>query len=70
VFFSPLGIKSLNDNFPDFQQNETRIAVFGDSTLKAAEEAGLYINIKAPTVELVSMPMALGAYLKLSNPEI
>lgn len=70
VFFSPLGIKSLNDNFPDFQQKETRIAVFGESTLKAAEEAGLYINIKAPTSELVSMPMALGAYLKLSNPEI
>lgn len=69
VFFSPLGIKSLFDNFPDFQQNKTRIAVFGDHTLKAAEDAGLYINIKAPTPEFVSMPMALGAYLKRSNPE-
>ena len=69
VFFSPQGIKSLFENFPDFAQNETRIAVFGDSTLKAAEDAGLYINIKAPTEELVSMPMALAAYLKRSNPD-
>src|SRR5690606_35541729 len=58
VFFSPLGIKSLFENFPDFQQNETRIAVFGENTLKAAEEAGLIINIKAPTEEYASMTMA------------
>src|SRR5690606_23443350 len=29
VFFSPSGIKSLIENFPDFEQNDTRIAVFG-----------------------------------------
>jgi uroporphyrinogen-III synthase len=29
AFFSPSGIKSLFDNFPDFQQNKTRIAAFG-----------------------------------------
>lgn len=69
VFFSPFGIRSLFENFPDFQQNETRIAVFGDSTLKAAEEAGLFINIKAPTEEYTSMTMALQAYLKRSNPD-
>lgn len=68
VFFSPLGIKSLFENFPDFQQNETRIAVFGENTLKAAEEAGLIINIKAPTEEYASMTMALEAYLRKSNP--
>ncbi|MCF8239153.1 MAG: uroporphyrinogen-III synthase [Saprospiraceae bacterium] len=70
VFFSPLGIKSLFDNFPDFQQNETRFAVFGDSTVKAAEEVGLYINIKAPEPDVPSMTMALENYLKLSNPEV
>ncbi|HRW76263.1 MAG: uroporphyrinogen-III synthase [Saprospiraceae bacterium] len=70
VFFSPLGIKSLFDNFPDFKQNETRIAVFGDSTLKATEEAGLFINIKAPEPEVPSMTMALENYLKLSNPDV
>lgn len=70
VFFSPLGIKSLFDNFPDFQQNETRFAVFGDSTMKATEEAGLFINIKAPEPDVPSMTMALENYLKLSNPDI
>ncbi len=70
VFFSPLGIKSLYDNFPDFKQNETRIAVFGNSTGKAVEERGLTINIKAPEPEAPSMTMALERYLQLSNKEV
>lgn len=70
VFFSPLGIKSLYDNFPDFKQNETRIAVFGNSTGKAVEERGLTINIKAPEPEAPSMTMALERYLQLSNKEL
>lgn len=70
VFFSPLGIKSLFDNFPEFEQNETRFAVFGDSTVKATEEAGLYCNIKAPEPDVPSMTMALENYLKLSNPDV
>lgn len=68
VFFSPLGIQSLFENFPDFKQNETRIAVFGNSTSKAVEERDLSINIKAPTPEAPSMTMALENYLKRSNP--
>lgn len=67
VFFSPLGIQSLYENFPDFKQNETRIAVFGNSTSKAVEERGLTINIKAPAPEAPSMTMALEKYLQLSN---
>lgn len=67
VFFSPLGIKSLFENFPDFKQNETRIAVFGNKTSKAVEDRSLTINIKAPTPEAPSMTMALDNYLKLSN---
>ena len=69
VFFSPLGIQSLYDNFPEFEQNETRIAVFGNSTLKAAEEHDLYINIKAPAPDIPSMTEALKQYLKQSNKE-
>lgn len=68
VFFSPLGIKSLYDNFPDFKQNETRIAVFGNSTGLAVEEMGLTINIKAPAPGMPSMTMALENYLQKSNP--
>ena len=64
VFFSPLGISSLYENFPDFKQNETRIAVFGNSTSKAVEERGLTINIQAPSPESPSMTMALENYIK------
>ena len=68
VFFSPLGIKSLYENFPDFKQLETRMAVFGNSTSKAVTDKGLTINIHAPSPESPSMTMALENYLKKSNP--
>ena len=67
VFFSPSGIESLFKNFPDFEQNNTRIAVYGKSTTKAAEEAGLKINIKAPTPETPSMTMAIENYIEKVN---
>ncbi|MGO3706597.1 MAG: uroporphyrinogen-III synthase [Mesonia hippocampi] len=67
VFYSPSGIKSLFENFPDFKQNNTRIAVFGNSTIKAAEEHGLKANITAPTPETPSMTMALEKYIKEHN---
>ena len=63
VFFSPSGIDSLFQNFPDFKQNETRIAAFGNSTIKAATDAGLKCNIQAPTPESPSMTMALEKYI-------
>ena len=63
VFFSPSGIDSLFKNFPDFKQNNTCIAVFGNSTVKAATEAGLKCGIKAPTPETPSMTMALEKYI-------
>ncbi len=69
VFFSPLGIKSLYENFPDFKQNETRFAVFGKSTEKAVIEHGLTVNIQAPAPDTPSMTMALEKYLQLSNKE-
>jgi len=67
VFFSPSGIESLLKNFPDFEQNETRIAVFGNSTVKAATDAGLRIDITAPTPETPSMTMALQKYITVIN---
>jgi len=67
VFFSPSGIKSLFENFPDFKQNDTRIAVFGNSTVKAAQEHDLVVDIKAPTPETPSMTMALQKYIKEAN---
>ncbi|MCT4700019.1 uroporphyrinogen-III synthase [Tenacibaculum haliotis] len=67
VFFSPSGIDSLFENFPDFKQNETRIAVFGNSTIKAVEDRGLRVDIAAPTPETPSMTMALDKYIKDLN---
>ena len=67
VFFSPLGIKSLYENFPDFKQNNTRIAVFGNSTSAAVKDRGLTINIHAPAPETPSMTMALEKYITEVN---
>lgn len=67
AFFSPSGIKSLYENFPDFKQNNTRIAAFGSSTKEAVENAGLRLDIEAPTPQAPSMKMALESYLREVN---
>ena len=67
VFFSPSGIESLFENFPDFDQNDTRIAVFGNTTVKEATNRSLRIDIQAPTPETPSMTMALEKYIVQAN---
>ena len=67
VFFSPSGIDSLFHNFPDFKQKNTRIAVFGNTTIKAVKEKGLRVDISAPTPETPSMTMALEKYIESVN---
>ena len=67
VFYSPSGIKSLFQNFPDFQQNNTKIASWGEKTAKAAEEAGLRLDITAPSPNAPSMTMALEMFIKDFN---
>lgn len=67
VFFSPSGIESLFHNFPDFKQNNTRIAVFGNTTINAVESSGLRVDIAAPTPETPSMTMALEKYIEQVN---
>jgi uroporphyrinogen-III synthase len=67
VFFSPSGIKSLFQNFPKFEQNETRIACFGPTTVQAAEDENLRVDIKAPQPNAPSMTMALENYIKEAN---
>ncbi len=67
VFFSPSGIESLFLNFPDFEQKDTRIAVFGNTTVKAATDLGLRVDIQAPTPETPSMTMALEKYIREVN---
>ncbi|MCF8224944.1 MAG: uroporphyrinogen-III synthase [Bacteroidales bacterium] len=67
VFYSPSGIKSLLKNFPDFKQNNTKIASFGDKTALAVKEAGLRLDIKAPAPQAPSMTMALENFIQEHN---
>lgn len=67
AFFSPSGINSLFINFPDFEQNNTRIAAFGPTTAKAVADANLILDIQAPLPEAPSMTGALEQYIKDAN---
>lgn len=64
VFFSPAGITSLMKNFPNFKQEDIKIGCFGPTTAKAVKEAGLRLDVEAPTPEAPSMTAALEMYLK------
>ncbi len=64
VFFSPSGISSLLKNFPDFKQEDIKIGCFGPTTAKAVKDAGLRLDVEAPTPEAPSMTAALELYLK------
>ena len=66
VFFSPSGISSLLKNFPDFKQDDIKIGCFGPTTAKAVKDAGLRLDVEAPTPEAPSMTAALDLYLKKS----
>ncbi|MBL7766699.1 MAG: uroporphyrinogen-III synthase [Chitinophagaceae bacterium] len=63
VFFTPGGVKSLFENQPKFVQNGTVIGAFGPITTKAAEDAGLNLQIKAPMPKAPSMVAAIDIYL-------
>jgi uroporphyrinogen-III synthase len=62
-FFTPGGVKSLMENLPAFKQNGTKIGVFGANTFRAAEDAGLSLDIKAPQPKAPSMVSALELFL-------
>lgn len=67
VFFSPSGIKSLLTNFPNFDQRDVKIASFGTSTAQAVTQAGLRLDIAAPSPENPSMTMAIDAFIANQN---
>lgn len=69
AFYTPAGIKSLFQNYPDFEQGQTIIAAFGEATAEAATESGLRLDIKAPTEKAPSMTMALEQFIKAYNKE-
>jgi len=67
VFFSPSGVKSMIKNFPEFKQNGSLIAGFGPTTAKAIKEAGLDLDIKAPSKVAPSMTLAIEQYIQKEN---
>jgi uroporphyrinogen-III synthase len=67
IFFSPVGIKSLMHNYPDFVQEDRRIGGFGQVTHDAVRESGFRLDIVAPSNVAPSMAQALENYLRESN---
>ncbi|MBD5244291.1 MAG: uroporphyrinogen-III synthase [Barnesiella sp.] len=64
IFFSPAGIASLLKNFPDFEQGDIKIGCFGSTTAQAVRDAGLRLDIEAPSPQSPSMTAALENFLK------
>ena len=67
VFFSPAGISALKKNFPDFDQKEIKIGTFGSTTAQAVRDAGLRLDLEAPSVQAPSMTAALDMFIKENN---
>lgn len=67
LFFSPAGISSLIKNFPNFEQKDIAIGCFGPTTAKAVKDAGLRLDLEAPTVEAPSMTAALDKFIAERN---
>lgn len=67
IFFSPAGVASLQKNFPNFEQKEVKIGTFGATTAQAVRDAGLRLDLNAPTEKAPSMTAALEQFLKEHN---
>jgi uroporphyrinogen-III synthase len=67
VFFTPAGIRSLKQNFPNFKQGSTRLAAFGHATAQCVKQLGYRLDIFAPNPQNPSMSSALDAYIKEAN---
>ena len=64
VFYNPADVKSLQENFPGFEQGDLKMVSYGRSIVKAMEDAGLRIDVKAPSPEAPSVASAIELYLK------
>ncbi len=67
VFFSPAGVASLQKNFPHFDQQEIKIGTFGSTTAQAVRDAGLRLDLEAPSVQAPSMTAALDLFIAECN---
>lgn len=64
IFFSPAGVNALMKNFPHFEQGATALGCFGPTTAKAIADAGLRLDLSAPTATAPSMTAALEEFIK------
>lgn len=69
VFYSPYGVRSLKENFPDYEQRDTAIAVYGKNTKRAAKQAGLRVDVEAPTEKNPSLTDAIETFIQAHNKE-
>ena len=67
VFFNPADVKSLYENQPDFKQGDIKFLSYGKTVVTAMNEAGLTIEISAPSPEAPSVAKALEIYLTQNN---
>ena len=67
IFFSPSGIESLTKNFPNFNQGDIAIGTFGPSTAQAVRDAGLRLDLEAPSEKYPSMTGALQHFLLMQE---
>ena len=67
IFFSPSGIHALLKNFPDFEQKDIAIGTFGPATAQAARDAGLRLDLEAPSPQYPSITAALDDFIKKQN---
>ena len=63
VLYNPADLRSLQENFPDFEQGDIKLVSYGRSVVKPLEEAGLHIDVKAPSPEAPSVASAIEQYL-------
>ena len=69
VFFSPAGVSSLKKNFPNFEQKDIKIGTFGTTTAQAVRDAGLRLDLEAPSLQAPSMTAALDMFIRENNKE-
>lgn len=64
VLYNPSDVKSLYENFPDFTQGDIKFVAYGKSIVKAMDDAGISIEVHAPTAEVPSVAKAIETYLQ------
>lgn len=62
IFFTPAGIKSLKESFPDFEQGDIAIGGMGVKTIDEIKSAGLRLDVTT-SPQAPSMAAAIDLYL-------